>query len=262
MLTLLSYLLLGAAVGVIAGLFGVGGGLIIVPALVMLFAQQGLFPDVAVHVAIGTSLATIIVTSIASTRAHHRHGAVLWEAVRGLAPGLLIGTLLGALIADQLSTQALRWVFGVFELLVAAQIALDVKPAPHRTLPGLPGMSAVGAFIGAVSSLIGIGGGTLTTPFLLWCNKTIHNAVATSAACGLPIAVGGTISFIIVGWEATAGAPHTSGYVYWPAAAGIAAATLVFAPLGARLAHRLPRRTLKLWFAALLAFLGMRMLLG
>ncbi|KAF0191883.1 MAG: hypothetical protein FD165_1606 [Gammaproteobacteria bacterium] len=262
MLTLVSYLVLGSAVGVVAGLFGVGGGLIIVPALVMLFGYQQLFPDVAVHVAIGTSLATIIVTSIASTRAHHRHGAVLWDAVRGLAPGLLIGTLLGALIANLLSTNALRWVFGIFELVVAAQIALDVKPSPHRTLPGIAGMSLVGTFIGAVSSLIGIGGGTLTTPFLLWCNKAIHNAVATSAACGLPIAVGGTISFIIVGWNVTGDAPYTSGYVYWPAAAGIGAATLVFAPLGARLAHRLPRRTLKLWFAALLAVLGTRMLLG
>lgn len=262
MITLLSYLVLGAAVGVVAGLFGVGGGLIIVPALVMLFGYQQIFPDSAVHVAIGTSLATIIVTSIASTRAHHKHGAVVWEAVRGLAPGLLAGTLLGALIADQLSTQALRWVFGVFELAVAAQIVLDAKPSPHRTLPGLAGMSVVGTFIGAVSSLIGIGGGTLTTPFLLWCNKTIHSAVATSAACGLPIAVGGAISYIIVGWDITDGTDYTTGYVYWPAAAGIAAATLVFAPVGARLAHRLPRRTLKLWFAALLAFLGVRMLLG
>ena len=161
-----------------------------------------------------------------------------------------------------LSMTALRWVFGIFELCVAAQIALDVKPSPHRTLPGAGGMALVGMVIGAVSALIGIGGGTLTTPFLLWCNKAIHNAVATSAACGLPIAIGGTFSFAAVGWNASGNEALTTGYVYWPAAAGIAAATLVFAPLGAKLAHRLSRRTLKRMFALLLTLLGIRMMWG
>ncbi len=257
----LLYPLAGALVGVIAGLFGVGGGLVIVPLLVFIFHSQGMAPALMMHLAIGTSLATIMVTSLSSVRAHHRHGAVLWPVFRRLAPGIVAGTLLGAYIVDQLPNTTLRIIFGVFALLVAAQMGFGVKAAPHRRLPGWAGMSIAGAIIGKVSAIIGIGGGTLTVPFLAWCNVGMRQAVATSAACGLPIAVAGTIGFVIAGWNAAPLPAWSTGYIYWPAFAGIAAASAVFAPLGAKLAHTLPAEKLKRYFALLLAFLGVGMLL-
>lgn len=259
--TFLLYPLVGALVGVIAGLFGVGGGLIVVPFLVFIFRGQGMPPEIIMHLAIGTSLATIMVTSLSSVRAHHRHGAVLWPVCLKLTPGIIAGTLLGAAIVDQLPNNTLRIIFGVFELLVAAQIGLGIKTAPHRQLPGRVGMSATGGVIGAVSAIVGIGGGTLTVPFLVWCSIGIRQSVATSAACGLPIAVAGTIGFIIAGWNAAQLPTWSTGYIYWPAFAGIALASVLFAPLGAKLAHTLPADKLKRFFALFLAALGLRMLL-
>ncbi|MDP1708540.1 MAG: sulfite exporter TauE/SafE family protein [Gammaproteobacteria bacterium] len=258
---LLLYLLLGAFVGVVAGLFGVGGGLIIVPALLFIFHGSGMSATVVMHMAIGTSLATIMVTSLSSVRAHHQHGAVLWPIVAKLAPGIVAGTLFGAYIVNQLPNATLRIIFGVFELLVAAQMAFGIKAAPHRQLPGWPGMSVTGAIIGKVSAIIGIGGGTLTVPFLVWCNTGIRQAVATSAACGLPIAVAGTVGFVITGWNTPQLPAWSTGYIYWPAFAGIALASVLSAPLGARLAHTLPVGQLRIYFSLLLALLGMRMLL-
>lgn len=257
----LLYPLVGAFVGVIAGLFGVGGGLVIVPVLVLIFYSQGMAPALIMHLAIGTSLATIIVTSLSSVRAHHRHGAVLWPVFLKLTPGIIAGTLLGAAVVGQLPNNALRVIFGVFELLVAAQIGFGIKTAPHRQLPGRAGMNATGGVIGVVSAIVGIGGGTLTVPFLVWCNIAIRQAVATSAACGLPIAVAGTIGFIIAGWSEAQLPSWSTGYVYWPAFAGIALASVLFAPLGAKLAHTLPADKLKRFFALFLAALGLRMLL-
>jgi hypothetical protein len=162
---------------------------------------------------------------------------------------------------DQLPNNTLRIIFGVFELLVAAQIGFGIKTAPHRQLPGRVGMSTTGGVIGVVSAIVGIGGGTLTVPFLVWCNVGIRQAVATSAACGLPIAIAGTIGFIAAGWNASALPAGSSGYVYWPAFAGIAATSVLFAPLGARLAHTLPADKLKRFFALFLAALGVLILL-
>lgn len=258
---LLVYLLAGAFVGVLAGLFGVGGGLVIVPLLVFIFQGKGIAPEFIIHLAIGTSLATIMVTSLSSVRAHHQHGAVLWLVFRKLTPGIVAGTLLGSYIVDQLPNTTLRIIFGVFELLVAAQMGFGIKASPHRQLPGWAGMSIVGIIIGKVSAIIGIGGGTLSVPFLVWCNVGMRQAVATSAACGLPIAVAGTVGFIITGWNAAQLPAWSTGYIYWPAFAGIAAASVLFAPLGAKLAHTLPADKLKRYFAIFLAFLGLRMLL-
>jgi len=259
--TLILYLLLGAFVGVLAGLFGVGGGLVIVPALVFIFKGQGVSAEVIMHLAIGTSLATIMITSVSSVRAHHQHGAVLWLAFRKLAPGIVVGTLLGSYIVDQLPNNALRIIFGLFELLVAAQMGFGIKTSPHHQLPGWPGMSLTGIIIGKVSAIIGIGGGTLTVPFLVWCNVGMRQAVATSAACGLPIAIAGTAGFMLTGWNEPQLPAWSSGYIYWPAFAGIALASVLFAPLGATLAHTLPADKLKRYFAIFLAFLGIRMLL-
>lgn len=260
--TLLIYLVVGAFVGLIAGLLGVGGGLIIVPALVFVFQGQGVSVDVIVHLAIGTSLATIAVTSISSMRAHHRHGAVQWDVFRRLTPGIVIGALLGAVIADFLPTKAMRLGFGIFELLVAAQIGFNLMLAPRGHLPGTVGTSLAGGVIGAVSAALGIGGGTLTTPFLVWCNFSLRQAVATSSACGLPIALAGAAGFIVTGWSEPGLPSWSSGYFYWPAFAGIVVSSLLCAPLGAKLTHTLPVTALRRFFAIFLAVLGIRMLIG
>ena len=259
---LLAYLLIGAFAGTMAGLLGVGGGLIIVPALAAVFAAYGLAEGVVMHVAVGTSLATIVATSLSSIRAHHRHQAVLWPVWWRMTPGILLGALLGAAVAETLPSADLRLVFGVFELLVATQMALDVKPAAHRDVPGRPALAAGGGVIGAVSAVVGVGGGTLTVPYLLWCNVPVRKAIGTSAACGLPIAVAGTLGFAVTGWGDDRVPEWSMGYVYWPVFAGIVASTVLFAPLGAALAHRLPTRLLKRFFALFLAVLGVRMLVG
>lgn len=253
---------LGAFAGVLAGLFGVGGGLVIVPVLAFLFRQQGISPDVLMHLAVGTSLATIVLTSLSSVYAHHRRGAVQWRLVWQLSPGIILGALLGAALAERLPGEQLRTVFGVFELLVALQMGSGLKASPHRGLPQWPGMIIAGSLIGGISSIVGIGGGTMTVPFLQWCNVSMRQAVATSAACGLPIAMAGAIGFVINGWGKLSLPEFSSGFLYWPAFAGIVIASMLFAPLGARLAHALPAVQLKRIFALFLAFLGVRMLLG
>ena len=258
---LIAYLLLGAFAGTIAGLFGVGGGLIIVPVLAIIFKNQGIANDIIMHLAIGTSLATIIVTSISSVVSHHRRGAVLWPVFLQLAPGIVVGAFAGAYIAHQISSDVLKMGVGIFALIVAVKMLLDVKPQAHRELPGKVGMTLAGGIIGIVSALIGIGGGTLTTPFLLWCNRTIHNAIATSAACGLPIAIAGATGYVVVGWSSSLLPQWSSGYVYWPALIGVVLASVFFAPLGAWLTHRLPVGILKKLFALLLVAIGVKLLL-
>lgn len=258
----LIYLGLGAFAGVLAGMLGVGGGLIIVPILAWVFLGQGFDSGVIMHLAVGTSLATIVFTSISSVRAHHRRGAVQWPAVVRLMPGIVFGVFIGALVAERLPTASLRTVFGVFELLVAAQMAFSLLPEAHRALPGRLGMGAAGAVIGGVSAIVGIGGGTLTVPFLLWCGVAMRQAVATSAACGLPIAVAGAVAFAWTGSGNGSLPPSSLGYLYLPALAGVAASSILFAPLGARLAHSLPTAVLKRFFAVFLAVLGVKMLIG
>ncbi|MBD3669686.1 MAG: sulfite exporter TauE/SafE family protein [Gammaproteobacteria bacterium] len=258
----LLYPLLGALAGSLAGLLGVGGGLIIVPVLAWSFVSLEMSSAHIMHLAIGTSLATIVMTSLASIRAHHRRGAVRWELFRRLWPAIAIGALVGAAIADALQSQWLRRFFGVFELMVAAQMAFGFKPSTHRELPGIAGMGVAGGIIGSVSAIVGIGGGTLTVPFLSWCNVAMREAVATSAACGLPIAVAGAIGFLLTGLDAGGLPPYSSGYLYWPALIGIAVTSVLFAPLGAALAHRLPAAGLRRIFALLLAGIGLQFLLG
>jgi len=257
---LLIYLGVGWFAGFVAGLLGVGGGLIIVPALVLSFRAQGMDGAVLAHVAVGTSLATIIITSTSSMIAHHRHGAVQWPVFWRLAPGLVAGSWFGAWLARMIPGAGLRTLFGIFELLVAVQLVTQWRARAHRQLPGVAGLAIVSGLIGTVSTLVGIGGGTMTVPFLNWCHVNLRKAVATSAACGLPIAMAGAFGFMVFGWLDGRAPALATGYVYWPAFATIAAAGLVTAPLGARAAHRLPTEVLGKIFAALLATLGVRML--
>lgn len=260
MIPLLAYLLTGAVAGFFAGLLGVGGGVIVVPVLGMLFAGLGFPADEVLHLALGTSMAAILFTSISSLRAHHAHGAVLWPALRGLTPGVLAGTLLGAQLAARISSRALAIFFVVFMLFVAVQMLANFRPPPSRRLPGRLGLAATGLGIGAVSSLAAIGGGALTVPFLIWCNVRPHSAIGTSAAVGLPIAIGGSIGYVWNGWGHAGLPPGSLGFIYLPALGCILAASVLTAPLGARLAHRLPVRTLKRVFAGLLVLLAGKML--
>jgi len=256
------YLALGLVSGFIAGLLGVGGGLVLVPVLSWIYSHQGFPAEYNIHMALGTSLAVIVLTSVSSLRAHHGHGAVRWTAVRRIAPGIVLGTLTGAIAAAWLPDRGLKWFFVAFLFYAATQMLLGFKANPHRELPGLPGMTLAGAVIGLVSSWVGIGGGTLSVPFLNWCNVRFQEAIGTSAAIGFPIAVSGAVGYALSG-QIAAGLPEYSlGFVYLPALAAIAALSMVSAPWGARLTHRLPVPRLKKIFAALLYLLGLRMLYG
>ncbi len=259
---LLAYLALGAFAGFIAGLFGVGGGLTLVPLFFMLYSWQAFPHEHVMHLALGTSMGTIMFTSISSMRAHHSHGAVRWEIVRAMAPGLVIGTLAGTRVASAIATRPLAAVFVVIVYYAAMQMMLDLKPKAHRQVPGTPGLFAAGGLIGVVSSLVSAGGGFLSIPFMLFCNVAIHNAVGTSAALGFPIAVAGTIGYVLAGWHDAGLPPWSLGYVYLPGLVGVVMMSVVFAPLGARTAHRLPVKQLKRAFGGFLALLASKMLWG
>jgi uncharacterized membrane protein YfcA len=256
------YLALGAIAGFLAGLLGVGGGLVIVPALAFIFTAQHFPPDFIAHLALGTSLASILFTSLASVRAHHAHRAVSWSILRGVTPGIVAGTLAGTVVAAHLSTGFLKAFFVVFVYYVATQMLLNIKPKPSRDLPGTAGMLAAGGVIGGVSSLVGIGGGTLSVPFMTWCNVKMHQAIGTSAAIGFPIAAAGAVGYVLNGVGHGELPRYSLGFVYLPALAGVVAASVLTAPWGARLAHRLPVAKLKKIFALLLYAIGTRMLVG
>lgn len=258
---LLTLILMGGLAGLMAGLLGIGGGAIIVPVLAMVFEAQGVAPELIMRVALGTSLATIIFTAISSTLAHHRRGAVDWVNVRRLAPAVVIGTLLGVVLADSLTNRVLKIIFILFMFSIAAQMARGMMGSKARTqLPGMLGMNLVGGVIGMASALFGIGGGSLVVPFMTWCSVQIKRAVATGAAIGVPVAISGTIGYIFTGWGAPNLPAGSLGYVVLPAFAGIVVASTLAAPLGARLAHRLPAVTLRRIFALVLLALGIRML--
>lgn len=255
-----AFLGLGACAGFFAGLLGVGGGIVMVPVLVMLFDAQGFAANLGVHLALGTSMAAILFSALAGLRAHHRHGAVIWSVVRDITPGILLGTALGTLVARHIPTRALALIFAVFVVFLAAQMIFNLKPAPTRQLPGRFAIASAGAGIGVISSLLAVGGGALTVPFLTWCNVRMHQAIGTSAAVGFPIALGGTLGYIVNGMAAGGLPPYSLGFVYLPGLAGIVAASVVTAPIGARTAHRLPVATLRRIFAAVLVLLAGKML--
>jgi len=229
--------------------------------LTFIFTAQGLPPGHILHLALGTSLASIMFTSVSSLRAHHGRGAVNWTVVRQITPGIMVGTFCGSWVAAQLSTDFLKVTFVIFQYYVAAQMLLDIKPKPHRQLPGPLAMSSVGTLIGGVSSLVGIGGGSMSVPFMAWCNVAMHTAIGTSAAIGFPIALAGAAGYVVNGWTAQL-PPHTLGFIYLPALMGVSLASVLTAPLGARMAHALPIAMLKKVFALLLLVMGTKLLLS
>lgn len=260
-LLLIELLAIGLLAGYLAGFLGIGGGFVVVPALTYLFLQDPSTAPWAIHMAVGTSLATMLVTSLSSIAAHHRKRAINWPLVRSLAVGLLVGAMLGALIADHLEPEVLVRVVGIFAVLAGLQLILGRKPEGEKSLPGQPAVSLVGLVIGSISSLIGIGGGALTGPWQLWHGVRAQNAVATSAACGYPIAIAGSASFLVLGLGGDL--PQGAfGYIHIPAFAGIALASAIAAPLGAATVHRLPPATVRRVFGGFLVLVGLRMLAG
>jgi uncharacterized membrane protein YfcA len=255
-----AFLTLGAVVGFLAGLLGIGGGMTMVPLLTFIFIREGLPPEHVVHIAIATATATILFTSTASVRVHQRHRAILWPVVLGLAPGLLVGSLLGPLIVGTMSTAVLSGFFGVFVAAAATNIWIDRQPKPTHRLPGRAGLAGVGAVIGVIASMVGAGGAFMTVPFMAACNVPMRKCVATSAAIGLPLAATATAGFVIAGLRETGLPPHTLGYVHVPALLVIVAASIVSAPFGARAAHRWPVKVLKREFAIVLYALAGYML--
>ncbi|MFC3607541.1 sulfite exporter TauE/SafE family protein [Stutzerimonas tarimensis] len=257
----LLYLVLGSLAGVLAGLFGVGGGIVIVPVLVLSFTAQGFDADVLAHLAVGTSLATIVFTSINSVLAHHSKGAVIWRVFRWMTLGILFGTVLGSLTASMIQGPVLLKIIGVFAILMAIQMGFDLRPKAAGDVPGPVGLAVSGGVIGWASAIFGIGGGSLTVPFLVWRSVPIQKAVATSAANGMPIAVVGAISFMMVGWDEPQLPDWSLGFVYLPAMVGIAVTSMFFARVGANLAHRLSQAMLKRLFALLLLGVGITFLI-
>lgn len=246
------FVLLGLATGFLAGLLGIGGGMLMVPVVTFILGVKGFPADDRVKMAVATSLATICFTSITSVWAHHKRGAVLWPVVGRLLPGILLGSVLGAQVAVMLPGKALSVLFAVFVAVAATQMLLERKPPPNRSLPATPGMLAVGGVIGMVSALVGAGGAFISVPFMQWCNVRMHNAVATSAALGFPVAVAGTLSYVLAGLQLPDMPPGSIGYVYLPALVVISAASMSTAPLGARTAHGMDIRQLRRCFAVVL----------
>jgi uncharacterized membrane protein YfcA len=251
-----AWLAIGAATGFFAGLLGIGGGTILVSSLALMFSAQGIPPAHVMHMAIGTSLAAIVAGAWASFRTHNRHGAVDWAVVRAMVPGVLVGALAGGAGSRWLSTGFLKAFFLVFLVTVTVQMVFPWRPKPGRGLPGPVGLTGMGLFTGASSSLFGGGAAAVGVPFLTYCGLTMHNAIGTVAAIGFPLAIAGAIGYAIAGWD-TAGLPRWSaGFLYVPAFVVISAASMLVAPFGARLAHRLKGPTLRRIFAIFLLAIG------
>ena len=260
----LELLLLGCCTGFLAGLLGIGGGMLMVPFLSVIFSNRGVEPGLALKMAVATAMATILFTSVASVRAHHQRGAVRWDLVRKLAPGIVAGGLLsGAGLFALLKGATLGLLFALFVCFSATQMLIDRKPKPGREMPGPLGATAAGGTIGLVAGLVGAGGAFISVPFMVWCNVAMHNAVATSAALGFPIALSSTVGYVIAGWNLPAPLPGTLGYLSLPALAVLASASVLVAPFGARSAHRMNTAKLKKVFAVLLyglaAYMVMRL---
>jgi uncharacterized membrane protein YfcA len=251
-LDLIAWMLaLGAGVGFVAGLLGMGGGMIMVPFMAMILDRVGFPAETVVKTAIATSLATILFTSASSVRAQHQRGTVRWDLAMKLAPGLVLGSLIGAQLASSMRSGVLALIFGVFIAYMARQMLRPRKPEPDRMLPGRGVFFGFGSMVGVISAVVGAGGAFLMTPFMVRRNVQIHHAIGTSTACGFPIALAGTLGYVYSGWSVTMPG-GTWGYIYAPALFTISLASMTTAPLGVRVAHRLPNATLKKMFAYLL----------
>jgi uncharacterized membrane protein YfcA len=255
----LLYIATGFLGGLLSGMFGVGGGIIVVPILALLFAGLHFPPDHLMHLAIGTSLATIIVNSIVSSQVHHRHGNVNWTIFRRMAPTGILGAILATWLASRIHNDGLQLLFAVFECVIALHLFWGRLPEKHRAFAWKPGLYIFGGVVGTLSSLLGIGGGTVSVPFLIYGTRDLRMAIGTAAAIGLPLAIVGTLGYIVSGLSVKGLPPLSLGFVYLPAVLGISLAGIVSAPLGVKLAQRLPTALLKKILAILLFMLGLKM---
>ncbi len=260
---ILAFLVLGAVVGFMAGLLGIGGGGIMVPTLTTIFLAQGIPAEQVVHLALGTSMASIVMTSYASMRAHKSRDGILWDVFKMMAIGVVLGTFAATFLATYLKSAQLAIFFSIFMAYVSIQMALDKKPKPTRQISGAKTLFAAGSFIGGISALVSIGGGSLTVPYLVWQNIDLKKAIGTSAAIGFPLSIAGTVGYIINGMgSASASSDGMLGFVYVPAVLMISAMSFFTAPLGAKMAHQLPISKLKKIFALLLMSLSLKMLIS
>lgn len=260
LLSLLFYCLVGGVAGFIAGLFGIGGGVVIVPALLFAFAQQGIDATVMTHMAIGTSLATIAVTGSSSAFGHWQRGAVARSLLVRLLPGLIAGAVLGGLLASVLPAAQLQLLFGVFLILLALRLLLSRMPGASNEGAGTLETFGAGTVIGTFSALFGIGGGVLSVPWLLRSGASMTRAIGTSAACGIPIAAFGALTFVATGYRHAALPDHASGFLYWPAFLGMVLCSVPFARLGVAAAHRLPADLLRKLFALVIMLVGLKII--
>ena len=259
---IIAYLLAGTVIGFFAGLLGIGGGMTLVPILAALFTAQQMAPEHVMHLALGTAMAGVLFTGSASVREHHKLGSVDWGVVKRLAPPMATGTLLSSLGAGWMPQRALALAFAVIVVGAATQIWIGKKPGPGRSLPGATGLWGVGLVIGVICGLVSAGGAFLSMPFMLWCGVPVRTAIGTGAALALPVALLGTLGFIASGWTATNLPDWSLGFVLLPALAGVVVASTFTAPLGARLAHRLPVATLRRLFAVVLYLLAAKMVVS
>ena len=256
----LSYILLGAFAGLLAGVFGVGGGIVIVPALVFMFAFNGFSPDVAMHPAVGTSLSTILFTSLSAIFVHHKKGAINWPLALNLSAGMLVGGFVGAYAADFLPGELLQKTFAAYSFVVAVQMWLSWKPKSEWILPDRFGCGVLGAVIGSFSGIFGIAGGSIVVPVLTAYRVKISESIATSSVTGFPLAISGTIGYLLIGLKADDLPDHSVGYIYLPALIGIILTSTLFAKIGASLTHSLEPNKMKKMFAVLLFIIGLKLI--
>ena len=258
--TIIMLLLAGSLTGFIAGLLGLGGGLLIVPVVLWALQMHGFGASEHVqHLAVGTSFAVMVFTSFSSARAQHKKGAVDWQVFARMAPGMVVGVALGAVVARYLPNKGMQVFFAVFCAVIAFRSLMNIQPKPTHHLPGAKGLAAFGGLFGLLSSWIGIGGGSLSVPFLVSRNVPMHHAVGTSSALGWPVALVGSVGYLAAGWSSEHLPPGAWGFIYLPAVVILAAATLFFAPLGVKMSHKLPPAQLKKAFGILLLLIAIKM---
>lgn len=260
MASIILFLIVGAITGVLAGLFGIGGGMVMVPVLVFSLTAHGVDPEIVFHMALATSLATIVFTSLTSIATHHRKGAVDWPLVRFLSVGIVAGAFAGGAIVVNVSGNTLEKAIGVFAILVSLKMFFGLNPPSRGDSPSKLGMVGAGGVIGFGSAWFGIGGGSFTVPYLIWIKRPMHYAVATSAACGFPIALSSALVYAYLGWGNPLLPEWSTGFLYWPAIIGMAVTSMPMAKVGANLAHQLNPQLLRKLFALMLAMLGIKFL--
>lgn len=255
-------LVLGVIAGLLSGLLGIGGGSVLVPALLWLFETYSIESDRLMLMAIATSLASIVLTSLASISAHHKLGAVLWPLVLRLGPTIVLGSILGAVIADAMPMSVLKIIFAIFLLLISVKMAFALNPGQGESHLSTSLLAITGAVIGGLSAILGIGGGSMTVPFLVTFQVPIRNAIAVSSACGLPIAVASSVSYMLLGLRQPELPEWSVGYVYLPALLGIVVCSTLFAPVGAKWVHKIPVNKLKRGFALFTFLIGVKLFYG